>query len=220
MAASGLLDRVDDGLHADHAVLGYEGVDAVLERDRELPGGRSVVVPVPVRSSSVRSVGVIGGGIRGLAGGREITRRSPGVHVVLVEKEDRLATHQTGHDSGVARAGLYYPPGSLWATLCRRGVGLLQDFCSEHGVAYRELGKPVVATDASELDGLDGIEKRARANGVPNLARLDQAGMTSVSATCAGCSPGPEPYGWPASTGVRGFAKSRAPCGAVVSPRR
>ena len=142
--------------------------------------------PVPVDLSSPRSVAVIGGGILGLAVARELTRRFPGVHVVVLEKEDHLAAHQTGHNSGVVHAGLYYPPGSLKATLCRRGVGLLHDFCTEHSVPYRELGKLVVATDESELDGLDGIEKRARANGVPDLARLDAAGMREVEPYVAG----------------------------------
>jgi (S)-2-hydroxyglutarate dehydrogenase len=144
------------------------------------------VHPEPVPHSFPRSVAVIGGGILGLAVGRELTRRFPGVHVLVLEKEDHVAAHQTGHNSGVVHAGLYYPPGSLKATLCRRGVGLLHDFCAEHGIPYRELGKLVVATDESELDGLDGIEKRARANGVPDLARLDAAGMREVEPYVAG----------------------------------
>ena len=97
---------------------------------------------------SERAVAVVGGGIVGLAVARELTRRRPGERVVVLEKEDRLAAHQTGHNSGVVHAGLYYEPGSLKARLCRRGVSLLKDFCAEKSLPYVECGKLVVAVDA------------------------------------------------------------------------
>ena len=139
-------------------------------------------------SSSTASlrVGVVGAGIVGLAVAREITRRLPGAVVTVLEKENRVAAHQTGRNSGVVHAGLYYQPGSLKATLCRRGVPLLHDFCAEHGVAYRELGKLVVALDGSELGALDEIERRARGNGVPDLVRLDAVGLREIEPHVAG----------------------------------
>ena len=131
-------------------------------------------------STASLRVGVVGAGIVGLAVAREITRRLPGALVTVLEKEDRIAAHQTGRNSGVVHAGLYYQPGSLKATLCRRGVPLLREFCAEHDVPYRELGKLVVALDESEVGALDEIERRARGNGVPDLVRLDAVGLREI----------------------------------------
>ncbi|MCM3925495.1 L-2-hydroxyglutarate oxidase [Frankia sp. AiPs1] len=124
--------------------------------------------------------GVVGGGIIGLAVARELALRHPGAEVVVVEKEPRLAAHQTGHNSGVIHAGLYYQPGSLKATLCLRGGALLREFSQQHGIAFQELGKLVVATNDAELEQLAVIEDRARRNQVPDLVRLDRAGMTEI----------------------------------------
>ena len=110
---------------------------------------------------------VVGAGILGSAAAREYTLRHPETEVLVVEKEAQVATHQTGHNSGVVHAGLYYAPGSLKARLCRRGVQLLEAFAAEHGVAYDRCGKLVVATDATESTRLQSLEHRARANGVP-----------------------------------------------------
>ena len=119
-----------------------------------------------------RSIGIVGGGIVGLAVGRELARRRPGVRIVVFEKESRLAAHQTGHNSGVVHAGIYYKPGSLKARLCSRGRELLEDYCSEHGIAYDECGKLVVAVDPSELGRFDALEQTAVRNGVPGLERV------------------------------------------------
>ena len=132
------------------------------------------------------TVGVIGAGIVGLTVAREVMRRFPGARVTVLEKEDRVAAHQTGHNSGVVHAGLYYKPGSLKATLCRRGAPLLRAFCAEHGIEYRELGKLVVALDDRELAALADIEQRARANRVPDLVRLDRAGLRAIEPHVAG----------------------------------
>jgi len=110
-------------------------------------------------------VAIVGGGILGLAAGRLLTRERPDVDVVLLEKEDELATHQTGRNSGVVHAGLYYEPGSLKARLCRRGSELLRDFCAEHDLPYEECGKVLVATEEAELPRLERILERAQANG-------------------------------------------------------
>jgi len=128
--------------------------------------------------SNPATVGVVGGGILGLATAREMTLRYPGVLVTVFEKEDRLAAHQTGRNSGVVHAGVYYKPGSLKAVLCRRGAGLLREYAQEHNIRYAELGKLIVAADESELDRLHDIEMRAIANGVPGIRRTTRARFT------------------------------------------
>lgn len=120
---------------------------------------------------------VIGAGIIGAAVGREILRRFPGSDVTVLEKEPRVAAHQTGHNSGVVHAGLYYEPGSLKARLCRRGVELLKDYCAEKGLPYLECGKLVVALDGAEEVRLDRIHERAVANGVPGVHLVGPEGI-------------------------------------------
>ncbi|GLZ09780.1 hydroxyglutarate oxidase [Actinomadura sp. NBRC 104425] len=131
-------------------------------------------------------IGVVGAGILGLAVARRLTLVRPGAQVTVLDKEDRIAAHQTGHNSGVAHAGLYYAPGSLKATLCRRGIGLLKEYCAERGLPYVECGKVVVARDESELAPLAEIERRATANGVPGLRRLSPAELREVEPHAAG----------------------------------
>jgi L-2-hydroxyglutarate oxidase LhgO len=114
-------------------------------------------------------IAVVGGGILGVAVAREILRRDPNADVTLFEKEDRLASHQTGRNSGVVHAGLYYEPGSNKAVLCRRGVGLLEEFCEQHGIRRIACGKVLVALDDVERARLDNIRERALANGVPGV---------------------------------------------------
>ncbi|MEE2031372.1 L-2-hydroxyglutarate oxidase [Rhodococcus chondri] len=129
---------------------------------------------------------VVGGGIIGAATARRLTML--GADVTLFEKEPRLAAHQTGHNSGVVHAGLYYLPGSLKARLCRRGVELLREFASDKDLPYDECGKLVVALDTSEIERLDAIESRARANGVPEIRRLDSAGIALIEPHTRGIS--------------------------------
>ena len=126
------------------------------------------------------TVGIVGGGIIGLAVGREILRRRPGTRVTVFEKEDRLAAHQTGHNSGVVHAGIYYRPGSLKAQLCTRGRALLEEYVEEHSIPYRRCGKLVVAVDPTEMLRFDALEKTATENGVPGLRRLQGAEITDV----------------------------------------
>ncbi len=132
------------------------------------------------------TVGIVGGGILGLAVGREITRRRPGTRVVVFEREDRVGAHQTGHNSGVVHAGIYYRPGSLKALLCTRGRDLMRDYCAEHAIPYVECGKLVVAVEPTELSRFDALEQTARANGVPGLRRLDGAALREVEPYAAG----------------------------------
>lgn len=131
---------------------------------------------------------VVGGGIIGMAVARELSRRFPGLDVVVYEKEDGPARHQTGHNSGVVHAGLYYEPGSLKATLCRRGVGLLKDFCAQAGLPYQECGKLVIARDAAETGRLDQILARAVANGVPDLRVVRGPGIREIEPEAVGAA--------------------------------
>ncbi|POH69437.1 L-2-hydroxyglutarate oxidase [Cryobacterium zongtaii] len=117
-------------------------------------------------------IAIIGGGIVGVAIARALVLRGFG-DVTVFEKEDRLAAHQTGRNSGVVHAGLYYQPGTLKARLCAAGRISIRDYCAEKNLPYREVGKLVVAVDESELAALADIERRSLANGVPDLVRLD-----------------------------------------------
>ncbi|MEV6367328.1 L-2-hydroxyglutarate oxidase [Micromonospora musae] len=113
---------------------------------------------------------VVGGGIVGLAVAHRLMIDRPGDQVTVLEKEAGWAAHQTGHNSGVIHAGVYYKPGSLKATLCKAGSASMVEFCREHGLAYDICGKLIVATDTEELPRLHDLHQRALANGLP--ARL------------------------------------------------
>ena len=129
---------------------------------------------------------VVGGGIIGLATARELLRRRPGLSVLLLEREAELAAHQTGHNSGVVHAGLYYAPGSAKARLCVAGKALLEAYCAEHQIPLQRVGKLVVALEPDELPRLAAVEQRARANGVPGLEVLDAAGIARIEPHAAG----------------------------------
>jgi L-2-hydroxyglutarate oxidase LhgO len=133
-------------------------------------------------------IGVVGAGIVGLAVARRLAQRRPDAQITVVDKEDDVAVHQTGRNSGVVHAGLYYPPGSLKAELCTRGRVLLQEFCAEHGLAYDECGKLVIARDDAEVPALREIERRATANGVPGVRRLDGAALREVEPEAVGAA--------------------------------
>ena len=129
---------------------------------------------------------VVGGGIIGVAVARELATRLPDADITVFEKERELAAHQTGHNSGVVHAGLYYEPGSLKARLCRRGVQLLYDFCGQHNVAYDECGKIVVARDETEFARLKDIRDRAAANGVPGIELVGKQRLTEIEPAAVG----------------------------------
>ncbi len=131
---------------------------------------------------------VVGAGIVGLAIARELQRRGRR-RVVVLEKEARVASHQTGRNSGVMHSGIYYAPGSLRARLCRRGGQLLRDFCDRNGVAYRLSGKLVVAREAGrETEALESLLERGTANGVPDLKILDRSGLRAVEPCADGAA--------------------------------
>ena len=107
---------------------------------------------------------VIGGGIIGLATVRQLQRQFSDASIAVLEKEQRLATHQTGHNSGVIHAGVYYAPGSLKARFCREGNRETKEFCREHGIPFRETGKLLVATEEAEISRMHDLLERCRIN--------------------------------------------------------
>ncbi|MDX6342086.1 MAG: (S)-2-hydroxyglutarate dehydrogenase [Trebonia sp.] len=129
-------------------------------------------------------VGIVGAGIVGLAVARQLA--AAGVPVVVFEKEAQVATHQTGHNSGVVHAGIYYAPGSAKARMTRRGVSLLRAYCEERGLAYDERGKLVVARDEAETVKLRELERRSLANGVPGIQWLSGAELLELEPDVAG----------------------------------
>ncbi|WP_461001070.1 L-2-hydroxyglutarate oxidase [Streptomonospora sediminis] len=135
---------------------------------------------------SIERIGIVGGGIIGLALARWITLNRPGSRVTVLEKEDAVGRHQTGHNSGVVHAGLYYRPGSLKALLCRRGTTLLRDYCAERALPYEQVGKVLVARDAADAARLDDIERRAESNGVPGVTRLGPDGLREIEPHVSG----------------------------------
>ena len=123
---------------------------------------------------------IIGGGIVGLATALQIKRQRPGLSVTVIEKETRLAAHQTGHNSGVIHSGLYYKPGSLKATNCIRGYWMLLEFCEQENVPYELCGKIVVATKPEEVPLLDNLYQRGQQNGLEGLKKLTLSEMHEI----------------------------------------
>ena len=131
---------------------------------------------------------VIGAGIVGLATAEALQRRTGG-SVAVLDMEDRVAAHQTGHNSGVVHSGLYYRPGSLKARLCTEGREALAQLCEEEGVAFERTGKLVVATRERELPALEELARRGAANGLDGLQRLHgQDELREVEPAVAGCA--------------------------------
>lgn len=129
---------------------------------------------------------MVGGGIVGLAVARELAARHPDASLTVLERDYAVGQHQTGHNSGVIHAGIYYAPGSLKAELCVAGARAMYAYCDEHGIAYQRCGKVIVARDPSELGRLDELERRGRANGVPSLTRLDRERLAEIEPHCVG----------------------------------
>ena len=144
---------------------------------------------------------VVGAGIIGLAVARELLLRQPDRTVSVLEREPVAGFHQTGHNSGVLHAGIYYAPGSLKARLCTEGAPELLAYCQEHGIPARQAGKLIVALSPGEVPRLDELERRGRANGVPDLKRLRPEEIAEI-----------EPH-------VRGVDALHSPATAVVDFR-
>jgi (S)-2-hydroxyglutarate dehydrogenase len=145
---------------------------------------------------------VIGGGIVGLAVARELLQRQPGASLCVLEREDRLAAHQTSHSSGVIHAGIYYAPGSLKARLCVEGARLLYEYCDRRGIEARRDGKLIIAADEGELPRLDELERRGAANRVPGLRRIAAAEITAIEPHARGAAALHSP-----ETGIVDFAR-------------
>jgi L-2-hydroxyglutarate oxidase LhgO len=129
---------------------------------------------------------VIGAGIVGLATALRLVEQRPDLQVVILEKEATVASHQTGHNSGVVHAGLYYEPGSLKARLCREGKRELEDYCQEHGVPIERTGKLVVAVEMTELPRFENLRERAMANEVPGLKEIGPEGIREIEPHAVG----------------------------------
>jgi 2-hydroxyglutarate dehydrogenase len=129
---------------------------------------------------------VVGGGILGLAVARELTRRRPDLKAAVLERGPAVAGGQTGANSGVIHAGIYYLPGSLKARLCVEGAREIYEFCERAGIRHQRCGKVIVARDESELGRLDELERRGRENGVPGLRRLSAGELNEVEPHCRG----------------------------------
>ncbi|HEY8438595.1 MAG TPA: L-2-hydroxyglutarate oxidase [Candidatus Limnocylindrales bacterium] len=129
---------------------------------------------------------VVGGGILGLATSRAIAEARPELRIAILEKEPELATHQTGHNSGVLHAGLYYAPASLKARLCREGKALMEAFADAHAIPFERCGKLVVALDEGELERFAALRERAMANGVPGLEEVGPERIREIEPNAAG----------------------------------
>jgi len=149
------------------------------------PGG----APAPVSSGASDSpvdVAVIGAGLLGLATARALLERRPDLRLVVLEKEEAVAAHQSGHNSGVIHTGIYYAPGSLKARLCREGRAILEAYLEEKGIPFARPGKLVVAVTEDELPRLAALEERARANGVEGLESVGPERIREIEPHASG----------------------------------
>jgi L-2-hydroxyglutarate oxidase len=139
-----------------------------------------------MNSDSNFDVLIVGGGIVGLATALQTLTSLPDTRLALLEKEPQIARHQTGHNSGVIHSGLYYKPGSLKARNCVAGAVAMVEFCRKHGIPHDICGKVVVATEESELPGLEELMRRGKANGVPGLAKISVEQLRESEPHCKG----------------------------------
>jgi (S)-2-hydroxyglutarate dehydrogenase len=152
---------------------------------------------------------IVGAGILGLASARELQHRHPAARIAIVDRGAAVASEQSGHNSGVIHAGVYYRPGSLKARLCVAGAARLYEYCERRGIEARRVGKLIIATRRSELAGLGRIEATARSNGVPGIRRLGAPEITELEPHATGLAALHSP-----SSGIVDFA---AVCRALAS---
>jgi L-2-hydroxyglutarate oxidase LhgO len=131
-------------------------------------------------------VAVIGAGIVGLATALRLMEHHPQLRLVVIDKEARVATHQTGHNSGVIHRGVYYAPGSLKARLCTQGAEEIAAYCDAHGIEVREVGKVIVALNEGEVPALEELHRRAGENGVPGIRMIGRAELQELEPHAAG----------------------------------
>jgi L-2-hydroxyglutarate oxidase len=156
---------------------------------------------VTSQAPSSCDLAIVGGGIVGLALARELTRRHPRSSVCVLEREPELGAHQTGHNSGVIHAGVYYQPGSLKARLCVEGARELYAYCAEREIPHEACGKLIVATEHSELPRLRELERRGLANGVAGLEWVEAARIRELEPHACGIAGLHSPH-----TGIVDFA--------------
>ena len=153
-------------------------------------------------NSTNYDIAIIGGGIIGLATAMRLTQERPDQKVVVIEKEDGIAQHQTGHNSGVIHAGIYYAPGTQKANFCSTGGRLLREFCDERGVEYEMCGKIIVAINESEIPGLEELYRRGTANGAEGLELIGPEELREHEPHVAGVK-----AIWSPNTGIIDFMK-------------
>jgi L-2-hydroxyglutarate oxidase LhgO len=158
-----------------------------------------------VSESATYDVVVVGAGIVGLASARELLRRRPGLQLALVDKEQHVGAHQTGHNSGVIHSGIYYAPGSLKARLCVAGARELYAYCEANGIPTERCGKVIVATGESELGRLQTLHERGLANGVEGLETIGPERLRELEPHCAGIR-----ALWSPCTGIVDFSQVAA----------
>jgi (S)-2-hydroxyglutarate dehydrogenase len=165
-------------------------------------------------TDSRHNVIIIGGGVVGLGVALEITRRFPHLRLLLLEKEDRVARHQSGHNSGVIHSGVYYKPGSMKARLCVSGAAAMIEFCREHEVAHEVCGKVIVATDTDELPRLEELHRRGEANGLVGLRMIGPEELREIEPHSTGMKALVVP-----STGITDYAKVSEKYADLISAR-
>jgi L-2-hydroxyglutarate oxidase LhgO len=165
-------------------------------------------------SDSRYDVIIIGGGVVGLGVAMEITRRFPRVRLLLIEKEDRVARHQSGHNSGVIHSGVYYKPGSLKARLCVTGAAAMIEFCREQGIAHEVCGKVIVATQTDELPRLEELRRRGEANSLVGLRMIGPEELREIEPHARGISALVVP-----STGITNYAVVCEKYAEIISTR-
>ncbi len=132
------------------------------------------------------NVVIVGGGIVGLAVALAIGERFPRIRLLLVEKEDGVGQHQSGHNSGVIHSGVYYKPGSLKAKLCVAGARAMLEFCAEHGIPHQVCGKVIVATGAEEFSRLEELRRRGEANGITGIRSIGPEELREIEPNARG----------------------------------
>lgn len=128
---------------------------------------------------------IVGGGIVGLSVGMALSERAPGARIIIIEKEDHWAAHQTGHNSGVIHSGIYYKPGSYKAKYAMEGSRLIPEFCQQHGITYDVCGKIIVATEEFELPLLENLFNRGQQHGIP-IRKLNAEQIKEIEPYCTG----------------------------------
>jgi len=176
--------------------------------------GKHGTAPQDLMTDSRYNVIIIGGGVVGLGVGLEITRRFPRLRLLLLEKEDRVARHQSGHNSGVIHSGAYYKPGSMKARLCVSGAAAMVEFCREQGIAHEVCGKVIVATQADELPRLEELRKRGQANGLTGLRLIGPGELREIEPHATGLQALVVP-----STGITDYARVCEKYAELISAR-